>query len=96
MVGQLYQFIRMGFEGYREVNKHMHRTMAILTEGIVKMGAFQIISDLEGGLPLVAFHLKVRRGAFEDVLFAALFDAGCCCCNCRSCQGIPHQGVAAP
>lgn len=23
VVGQLYQFVRMGFEGYREINRHM-------------------------------------------------------------------------
>jgi glutamate decarboxylase len=26
VVGQLYQFIRMGFPGYREINRHMQHT----------------------------------------------------------------------
>lgn len=62
VVGQLYQFTRMGFEGYAEVNKHMLRTMDLLSEGLEKLGVFEIISA-KGGLPLVAFHLKDGDGS---------------------------------
>jgi hypothetical protein len=34
VVGQLYQFTRMGFEGYREVNEHMLATMHYLADGL--------------------------------------------------------------
>lgn len=57
VVGQLYQFVRMGFEGYREVNIHMLNSMNSLAAGLKKMGHWEIVSGDEG-LPLVAFHLK--------------------------------------
>ncbi|GBF92913.1 glutamate decarboxylase [Raphidocelis subcapitata] len=61
VVGQLYQFVRMGFEGYREVNLHMLNSMRLLVAGLKKMGAWVIVSS-DKGLPLVAFHLKDLPG----------------------------------
>lgn len=57
VVGQLYQFTRMGFEGYKEVNKHMLATTALLRDGLLNLGLFEVISTSDG-LPLVTFHLK--------------------------------------
>ncbi|KAI8465488.1 MAG: glutamate decarboxylase [Monoraphidium minutum] len=57
VVGQLYQFVRLGFSGYSEVNKHMLHSMQVLAAGLTAMGVFEIISS-DKGLPLVAFHLK--------------------------------------
>jgi glutamate/tyrosine decarboxylase-like PLP-dependent enzyme len=37
VVGQLYQFTRMGFDGYQEVNMHMLSTMRALTDGLRKL-----------------------------------------------------------
>eukprot|EP00879_Flechtneria_rotunda_P008434 GHRR01008835.1.p1 GENE.GHRR01008835.1~~GHRR01008835.1.p1 ORF type:complete len:329 (+),score=104.22 GHRR01008835.1:322-1308(+) len=57
VVGQLYQFVRMGFEGYREVIRQMQHTTQQLSKGLEKFGIFEIISS-DKGLPLVTFHLK--------------------------------------
>ena len=57
VVGQLYQFVRLGFAGYKAVCEHMLSTRDALIKGLEGMGVFEIISDAEG-LPLVAFHLK--------------------------------------
>eukprot|EP00878_Enallax_costatus_P000864 GHUV01000990.1.p1 GENE.GHUV01000990.1~~GHUV01000990.1.p1 ORF type:complete len:514 (+),score=113.87 GHUV01000990.1:240-1781(+) len=63
VVGQLYQFIRMGFDGYKSVNKHMRHTMDRLIEGLESMGQFTVVSahGSTPGLPLVAFHLKDKK-----------------------------------
>lgn len=57
VVGQLYQFLRFGREGYKAINKAMYNVMKQLSKGLVQMGMFEIISATDG-LPLVAFHLK--------------------------------------
>lgn len=61
VVGQLYQFTRFGFIGYREINKAMQHTAFLLRAGLAKLGAFEIVSA-EHGLPLVAFHLRDTPG----------------------------------
>ncbi|WIA28305.1 hypothetical protein OEZ86_010856 [Tetradesmus obliquus] len=66
VVGQLYQFTRMGFPGYREINRHMQHTAERLREGLVKMGSFEVISASDRCLPLVAFHLKDVEGRAYD------------------------------
>ncbi|KAF8072487.1 Glutamate decarboxylase [Scenedesmus sp. PABB004] len=67
VVGQLYQFIRMGRDGYREINKHMLHTKAQLRAGLTALGAFELISEADKCLPLVAFHLKDVPGrAFDE------------------------------
>lgn len=67
VVGQLYQFIRLGFEGYKEINKHMKHTTDRLIEGLESMGSFTVISARGStpGLPLVAFHLKEQKNYDE-------------------------------
>lgn len=70
VIGQLYQFTRLGFEGYREINKHMLRTADVLVEGLRKLGVFEVISSAEG-LPLVAFHLKDDESRTYDEFYIA-------------------------
>jgi glutamate/tyrosine decarboxylase-like PLP-dependent enzyme len=57
VVGQLYQLVRLGFDGYRAVCAHMLSNTRMLEDGIRKLGVFEIISSHKG-IPLVTFHLK--------------------------------------
>ncbi|KAL6000991.1 hypothetical protein ACLOJK_006718 [Asimina triloba] len=57
IVAQYYQFIRMGFEGYKSVMENCMENTRVLREGLEKTGRFNIISK-ERGVPLVAFSFK--------------------------------------
>ncbi|XP_027359500.1 glutamate decarboxylase-like [Abrus precatorius] len=57
IIAQYYQFIRLGFEGYKNVMQNCSENARVLKEGIEKTGRFNIISK-DIGVPLVAFSLK--------------------------------------
>ncbi|XP_002285268.1 glutamate decarboxylase 4 [Vitis vinifera] len=57
VIAQYYQFLRMGFEGYKKVMSNCMESARILREGLEKTGRFQIISK-EKGVPVVAFAFK--------------------------------------
>ncbi|XP_024977069.1 glutamate decarboxylase-like [Cynara cardunculus var. scolymus] len=57
IIAQYYQFIRLGFEGYRDVMKNCNGNVTVLKEGLEKTGRFNIISK-DVGIPLLAFSLK--------------------------------------
>nr|CAB3487186.1 unnamed protein product [Digitaria exilis] len=52
-----FHFLRLGFEGYRNVMENCMESARILREGLERMGRFTIISK-EQGVPLVAFTFK--------------------------------------
>ncbi|XP_020696796.1 glutamate decarboxylase 4 [Dendrobium catenatum] len=60
IIAQYYQFLRLGFEGYRKVMQNCMESARILREGLEKMGCFEIISK-EEGVPLVAFSIKGQK-----------------------------------
>uniref|UniRef100_A0A0D9W5K3 Glutamate decarboxylase n=1 Tax=Leersia perrieri TaxID=77586 RepID=A0A0D9W5K3_9ORYZ len=62
VIAQYYQFLRLGFEGYRNVMKNCMESARTLREGLEKTGRFTIISK-EEGVPLVAFTFKGDAGA---------------------------------
>ncbi|XP_058766150.1 glutamate decarboxylase-like isoform X2 [Vicia villosa] len=66
IIAQYYQFIRLGFEGYKNVMKNCLANTRILKEGIEKTGKFKIVSK-DIGVPIVAFSLKdsSRHTVFE-------------------------------
>ncbi|XP_065850310.1 glutamate decarboxylase isoform X2 [Euphorbia lathyris] len=57
IIAQYYQFIRLGFEGYKEIMETCMDNARILKEGLEKTGRFEILSK-DIGVPLVAFSLK--------------------------------------
>ncbi|TKY44874.1 Glutamate decarboxylase [Spatholobus suberectus] len=57
IIAQYYQFIRLGFEGYKNIMENCLENARILKEGIERTGRFNIISK-DIGVPLVAFSLK--------------------------------------
>lgn len=57
IIAQYYQFMRLGFEGYKDIMTNCKDNATVLREGIQKMGRFNILSK-EVGVPLVAFSLK--------------------------------------
>ncbi|CAI9113289.1 OLC1v1013862C1 [Oldenlandia corymbosa var. corymbosa] len=57
IISQYYQFIRLGFEGYKNIMENCMVNAKVLKEGIEKTGRFDIVSK-DVGVPLVAFSLK--------------------------------------
>ncbi|XP_020526031.1 glutamate decarboxylase 2 isoform X2 [Amborella trichopoda] len=57
IIAQYYQFIRLGFEGYKKVMENCHESARIVREGVEKTRQFDIISK-EKGVPVVAFSFK--------------------------------------
>ncbi|KAJ8752482.1 hypothetical protein K2173_004770 [Erythroxylum novogranatense] len=57
IIAEYYQFIRLGFQGYRNVIKNCMENAKLLKEGIEKTGLVEIISK-DVGVPVVAFSLK--------------------------------------
>ncbi|KAM1238846.1 hypothetical protein TB2_039476 [Malus domestica] len=57
IIAQYYQFIRLGFEGYKNVMINCVENTRLLREGLEKTGRFEILSK-DIGVPLVAFSLK--------------------------------------
>jgi glutamate decarboxylase len=58
IVCQYYNFLRLGFEGYRRVQNACYHTAQHLATEIGKMGPFRIIHDGNGGLPAVCWTLR--------------------------------------
>lgn len=57
IIGQYYQLIRLGFEGYKLVMENCRANARYLTEILEKTGRFNILSK-DVGVPVVAFSLK--------------------------------------
>ncbi|PWA59052.1 glutamate decarboxylase [Artemisia annua] len=57
IIAQYYQFIRLGFEGYKDIMMNCSENTRSLKEGLQKTGRFDIISK-DIGVPLLAFSLK--------------------------------------
>ncbi|KAM0952850.1 putative glutamate decarboxylase [Dioscorea sansibarensis] len=57
IIAQYYQFIRLGFEGYKNIMENCMENAKALKEGLEKTGKFDIVSK-DIGVPLVAFSLK--------------------------------------
>ncbi|KAH6828930.1 glutamate decarboxylase 5 [Perilla frutescens var. hirtella] len=57
IIAQYYQFIRLGFEGYKNIMENCMLNAKLLRDGIAKTGHFDVVSK-DVGVPLVAFSLK--------------------------------------
>ncbi|KAI5068291.1 hypothetical protein GOP47_0016636 [Adiantum capillus-veneris] len=59
IIAQYYQFIRLGFEGYKSIMENCRSNAKVLCDGICSTGRFNILSK-DVGVPVVAFSLKDR------------------------------------
>ncbi len=60
IVCQYYNFLRLGFEGYRRVHSACYETAAFLAREIGQMGPFEILYDgaMERGIPALCWKMK--------------------------------------
>ena len=58
IICQYYNFLRLGKEGYREVQSGCYELGRYLAEKIAQMGPFTIIYNGEGGIPGLCWQLK--------------------------------------
>jgi glutamate decarboxylase len=56
VVAQYYELVRLGFEGYREVQQASRDTAMWLSAQVAELGPFELVSD-GSELPVFAFHL---------------------------------------
>ncbi|KAM0871568.1 hypothetical protein ACQ4PT_039309 [Festuca glaucescens] len=73
IIAQYYQFLRLGFEGYKNVMENCMESARTLREGLQRTGRFHIISK-DDGVPLVAFTFRggARDGSLAFKLSANL------------------------
>ncbi|GJN27468.1 hypothetical protein PR202_gb15496 [Eleusine coracana subsp. coracana] len=71
IIAQYYQFLRLGFEGYRNVMENCMESARTLRDGLERTGRFTVISK-DQGVPLVAFTFKGRDTSLAFRLSAAL------------------------
>lgn len=57
VVGQFYNFYRLGYEGYREIHKHSQKAAMNISKAIEETGLFKLYNDGEN-LPIVCYTLK--------------------------------------
>ncbi|CAI5512742.1 unnamed protein product [Closterium sp. Naga37s-1] len=65
LIAQYYQFVRLGFEGYRKIIGNCQTNAMYLKKAIEDMGCFEILSK-DVGVPLVTFALTEKNGNFND------------------------------
>lgn len=58
IIAQYYNFLRLGKEGYRKIQKACYDTAAYLADEIGKIGPFKIIYNGRGGIPALCWTLK--------------------------------------
>lgn len=57
LIGQYYNFVRYGFDGYKAIHERTHKVAMYLAEEIEKTGMFEIMND-GAQLPIVCYKLK--------------------------------------
>ena len=63
VAAQYYNFLRLGFEGYRKVQQACQDVAMYLAAQIAAMGPFELLSD-GSELPVLAFQLRTRRRSY--------------------------------
>jgi glutamate decarboxylase len=58
VIAQYYNFIRLGWEGYRRIQQSCVETARFLVDEIEALGPFCVLYDGAGGLPAVAYTLR--------------------------------------
>lgn len=67
VIAQYFNFLRLGYEGYRRIQQSCQNTALYLSDSIAKMGPFELITR-GNELPVFAFTLK------KEVAHFSLFD----------------------
>ena len=57
IVGQYYNFVRLGFDGFQRIMERLRDTAVYLAHEIAEIGPFEILSD-GTAIPVLAFRLK--------------------------------------
>ncbi len=57
IIGQYYNFLRFGFEGYRKIHKRTHDVAVYLAKAVEMTGYFEVYND-GARLPIVCYTLK--------------------------------------
>ena len=57
IIGQYYNFIRLGREGYTRIMEHLRHTALRISSGLDGMGVFDVISD-GSAIPVLAVRLR--------------------------------------
>lgn len=58
IVAQYYNFLRLGWEGYRKIHQSCYDTAQYISKMIEDMGPFEIIYGGKGGIPALSWSLK--------------------------------------
>ncbi|AXA34531.1 glutamate decarboxylase [Francisella adeliensis] len=61
IVAQYFNFVRLGFEGYKEVHQLSYDVTRYIAKELKAMDIFEIISDGDNGIPAVSWSLKVDK-----------------------------------
>jgi glutamate decarboxylase len=61
IVAQYFNFVRLGFEGYKEVHQLSYDVTKYIAKELKAMGIFEIISDGDNGIPAVSWSLKTDK-----------------------------------
>lgn len=57
LIGQYYNFVRYGFDGYKAIHERTHKVAMYLAKAIEKTGLFEIVND-GSQLPIVCYKLR--------------------------------------
>ncbi len=57
LIGQYYNFVRYGYDGYKAIHERTHKVAMFLANEIEKTGMFEIMND-GSQLPIVCYKLK--------------------------------------
>jgi glutamate decarboxylase len=80
IVAQYYNFLRLGFEGYRRVQQECRDVATYVSGGVAQLGPFELITD---GTELPVFAFKLR----DDVYNYSVFDVS---------RGMSERGWQVP
>ncbi|AJI74183.1 glutamate decarboxylase [Francisella philomiragia subsp. philomiragia ATCC 25015] len=61
IVAQYYNFVKLGFEGYKNIHKLSYDVAKYIAKEIKDMGIFDIIHAGKGGIPAVSWSLKAGK-----------------------------------
>jgi glutamate decarboxylase len=74
IVAQYYNFLRLGFEGYRRVQQECRDIATLGSAAIVELGPFELITD-GSELPVFAFKVRDEVTSTEEAHSASRHDA---------------------
>ena len=57
IVGQYYNFVRLGFDGYRRIMEYLRDVAVHMSTEIAAMGPFEVVSD-GSAIPVLAFKVR--------------------------------------